>query len=279
MDKNSITGKPVILFKYGGNAMIDEGLKKQVLQNICNLKKQGYDVVIVHGGGPFIKHALEKARIESEFIDGHRKTTREAFEYVEMALKGKVNGNLVSLANTMGFRAVGLSGKDGRTVIASKRIHNRMLDGKEEQVDLGQVGNVAKIDPRLIQSLLKDDFIPVITCIADDLEGNGFNINADIFAGHMAGALKAEQYIVLTDVDGLLKEKDDPSSLIRNINLSDTHRLLSENIIQGGMIPKVESCEIALNSGAKSARIINGTRPGQINDIINNQNTGTLIHS
>nr|NQU88950.1 acetylglutamate kinase [Bacteroidota bacterium] len=139
-----------ILFKYGGNAMTDQNLKTQVLRTICSLKDKGYNVLIVHGGGPFIKQTLKEVNIESEFIDGLRKTTPEAMEYVEMALKGKVNGSLVSIINKMGYKAVGMSGKDGQTVIAKKHLHQREKNGKVDLVDLGQVGDVAKVDPGLI---------------------------------------------------------------------------------------------------------------------------------
>jgi acetylglutamate kinase len=270
--------KPVTVFKYGGNAMIDEKLKKEILQNICSLSEEGDHVVIVHGGGPFIKEALEEAKIESEFIDGHRKTSMEAFSYVEMALKGKVNGNLVSMINALGYKAVGLSGKDGRMVVATKRLHQREVNGELEEIDLGQVGDVASIDPDLIRTLLSRDYIPVITCLADDRSGNGYNINADMFAGHLAGSLRASRYIVLTDVDGLLRNKDQPSSLISDLNLTETNRLLEDQVISGGMIPKVASCEIAINKGVELARIINGTRPDQILKLMDHEPIGTKIH-
>lgn len=268
--------KPVILFKYGGNAMINEDLKKRVLRNICSLKDKGYHIIIVHGGGPFIQEALTAAQIESEFIDGHRKTTREAFEHVEMALKGKVNGNLVNIINAMSYKAVGLSGKDGQLVQAKKRQHQQKQNGKMIDVDLGQVGNVDLVNPKLIKLLLANDFIPVLTCLAADENGNGYNINADMFAGHIAGELEAEQYIVLTDVDGLRKDKDDPASLIHKITIAESKQLEADKIIQGGMIPKIESCQIALKKGAASARIINGTAPEQILEIADTS-VGTLI--
>ena len=257
--------------------MSNERLKQQVLKSICSLKERGYDVVIVHGGGPFIREALREARIESEFIDGHRKTTSEAFEYVEMALKGKVNSSLVGIINTLGYRAVGLSGKDGQTVTASKRMHRRVVDGKVEELDLGQVGDVAEVDTTLIETLLVHDFIPVITCLATDVSGSGYNINGDMFAGHLAGALRARQYVVLTDVDGLLRDKEDPATLINDISLSGLNELVEQEIIKGGMIPKIESCEIAINKGAHSARIINGTVPEQILTLIDGQPVGTTI--
>jgi acetylglutamate kinase len=269
--------KPVLLFKYGGNAMLNDQLQQKVLQQICSLKEEGYDVIIVHGGGPFIKQALRDAQIESEFIDGHRKTTAESLEYVEMALKGKVNGQLVRLINQMGYKAVGLSGKDGQTVIASKRLHQREENGQTIEVDLGQVGDVAEVHPDFIQLLLSHDYIPVMTCLASDEAGNDYNINGDLFAGHIAGALNARQYIVLTDVDGLLEQKDDPSTLIKTIDLPGLAELMDKEVIQGGMIPKVDSCRVALEKGAQSARIINGTAPSQISAIIQKHPIGTAI--
>lgn len=277
MQETDDPDEQIFLFKYGGNAMTNESLKKEILQSICSLKSKGHSVVIVHGGGPFIGQALKEAKIESEFIDGHRKTTPEAFEYVEMALKGKVNGSITSIINAMGYKAVGLSGKDGNIVTATKRLHRQVTDGKTEEIDLGQVGDVADVDVTLIRLLLAHDYIPVITCIAQDKAGTGYNINADMFAGHVAGALKVSQYIVLTDVDGLLRDKDDPASLISKLHLPETTGLIENGTIQGGMIPKIESCEIAINKGAAAARILNGTKPEQITAILNQQETGTVI--
>ncbi len=267
----------IIVFKYGGNAMTNQHLKSKILENMCSLKKKGYQVVIIHGGGPFIKQTLEEAKIESEFIDGQRKTTPQAMEYVEMALKGKVNGSLVSIINGLGHKAVGLSGKDGQIVTAKKRLHKHIKNGKAEIVDLGQVGDVESVDSSLIQLLLKNDFIPVITCIASDKNGIDYNINGDLFAGHIAGALSAEQYIVLTDVDGLRLDKDDPTSLINELKVSEINHLKEIKCIQGGMIPKIDSCEIALEKGAKLARIINGTIPEQVLVLFENQKSGTSI--
>jgi len=269
--------RPIILFKYGGNAMTNEAVKRQVLEHTCSLKSRGFDVVIVHGGGPFIKQALKDANIISEFIDGHRKTTNAAFKYVEMALKGRVNSHLVGIINTLGHKAVGLSGKDGNIVTAKKRKHLSTINGVPTDVDLGQVGDVDKVDTSLIRILLQNDFIPVITCLAADENGLGYNINGDMFAGHLAGALQAAQYVVLTDVNGLLRDKDDPSSLMHEINLTETAQLFKDNIIQGGMIPKIESCEIALKNGAETARIINGTVPEQIISLGENKPIGTTI--
>jgi len=269
--------KPLLLFKYGGNAMTNNKLKKQVLSEIIALKSQDYQVVIVHGGGPFIEKALSNAKIVSEFIDGHRKTSNEALEHIEMALKGQVNGSIVSLINSMGHRAVGLSGKDGGFVTAKKRIYQRITAGKTEELDLGQVGDVLEIDTNLIHLLLQNDYIPVITCLAMDKKGNDYNINADMFAGELAGALKVKEYIILTDVDGLLMDKDDPKSLISELHVTEIKKLIEQKIIQGGMLPKMESCAKALSKGASTAKIINGTKPEQINWLSQNLAGGTTI--
>ena len=269
--------KPILVIKYGGNAMTNEELKHQILRNICSFQEKGYHVVIVHGGGPFIKQALAEAGIESEFIDGHRKTTPEALKYVEMALKGQVNGSLVHIINQMGYKAVGLSGKDGNMVTATKRLHRKMVNGQVEEHDLGQVGDVSSVNPDILHLLIQHNYIPVLTCLASDAQGNEYNINADMFAGHIAGALKAEQYIVMTDVDGLMRDKDDAATLINTLKISETAQLVEEKVIQGGMLPKMESCEIALQNGAKSARIINGTKPDQLLSVIKEEPVGTII--
>ncbi|HKL03362.1 MAG TPA: acetylglutamate kinase [Cryomorphaceae bacterium] len=269
--------RPVLVFKYGGNAMTNSQLKSEVVDAISSLKSKGYAVVVVHGGGPFIQEALTNAKLESKFIDGQRQTSVEALRHVEQTLKGKVNTELVSLFNAAGNRAVGLSGKDGKTVIAKKRKHETQKNGKWVDVDLGQVGDVERVDPELIEMLLERDFLPVITCIASDKDGADFNINGDLFAGYIAGALRAEQFIVLTDVDGLLQDRNRPESILSNLSRADLEQLRTEGVIQGGMIPKTDACIEAIEAGAKSARIINGTKPSQITLLFENQQTGTLI--
>lgn len=271
--------KPIIVVKYGGNAMTDDSLKRQVINNICLLQNYGYKVVIVHGGGPFIQEALLQANIESEFIDGHRVTTPEALEHVETALKGQVNGALVRLINQLGYRAVGLSGKDGKIATAVKRLHKKEVDGHVEEHDLGQVGDVVSIDTQLLELLLEQDYIPVLACLAADVDSNEFNVNADMFAGHLAGALKAEKFIVLTDVNGLMRDKDDPATLISQLRVSDFKKLEQEKVIQGGMIPKTEACEIALRNGAGAAVIVNGTEPEQLLAVGRREPIGTTIVS
>ncbi len=269
--------KPIIVIKYGGNAMTEESLKTNVLRNICKLQDEGFHVVIVHGGGPFIQRILSQVNIQSEFIDGHRKTSKEALKYVEMALKGEVNGSLVGMLNQMGQKAIGLSGKDGQIAIATKRYHSKTSDGITESVDIGHVGDISTINIELISLLLQHNYLPVITCIAADKAGNEYNINADMFAGHLAGELSAAQFIILTDVDGLLMDKDDSSTIMTNLTIPQTTELISNGTIQGGMIPKIESCIVALNKGAKTSRIINGTKPEQITQIAEKKIIGTTI--
>lgn len=266
-----------IVLKYGGNAMIDEKIKDQLINNICLLQGKGHQLVMVHGGGPYIAKALEKANVESEFIDGQRKTSDEALEYIEMVLKGKLNGHLVSLINAKGKKAVGLSGKDGNLIVAKKRYHLQKINGEFKTVDLGHVGEVAEVNVDLVNVLLKNDFMPVITCIAADELGNTYNINGDNFAGHLAGAIQSDTFILMTDVDGLLMDIEDPDSIIRQIKLDEVKKLIDQGIIKGGMIPKLEACKTALATGANSARIINGTKPQMLLNIFNGKSEGTEI--
>lgn len=271
---------PLLLFKYGGNAMTDQALQKQVIATICGLREKGYQIVVAHGGGPFIRQALEIANVQSEFIGGHRKTTPEAFQYVEMALKGKVNSNLVEMISNLGHRAVGLSGRDGGSVTARRRFAlQTSANGDQEEVDLGQVGDVATVDISLLRLLLDNDYVPVITCTATGEDGLGYNINGDMFAGHVAGALGADHFIVLTDVDGLLADISNPDSLIERIALDELPGLEAKGIIAGGMLPKAESCSIAIQKGAASACILNGTSPDQIPAYLSGEKIGTTFFS
>jgi len=265
----------ISVFKYGGNAMTNEGLKSEIITILSDLVDRGQKIVVVHGGGPFIKKALAAAKIESEFIDGHRKTSPEALIHVEKALKGEVNSDLVGRFNRMGHKAVGLSGKDGRTVTAVKRVHVGTDDGIEK--DLGQVGDVGNIDPTLIKLLLNKGYIPVLTCIAADERGEDYNINADMFAGHLAGALHAERFIVMTDVDGLLEDIKNPSSLIRELKVARLTELKDSGTIVGGMLPKVVACEVAIEKGARQAIILNGTNPDQLRTLLSGTPAGTKI--
>lgn len=265
-----------ILIKYGGNAMLNETLKKAVVDNIHRLRKAGYRVVLVHGGGPFIKEMLKEVKLTSEFIGGHRKTTPEALRYIKMALK-EVNGSLVNIFNQAGLKAIGLSGQDGAMATATKRTYIEKKNGKVINHDLGRVGDISAVDTSLLETLLEKDFLPVIACIAPDEQGRDHNINADMFAGHLAGALQVSQMLVLTDVDGLMKDIDDPDSMINRLTLPEIKPLYGK-VIKGGMIPKVESCAIAVENGARAARIINGTKPENIyHAILSEKQIGTEI--
>jgi acetylglutamate kinase len=266
-----------ILVKYGGNAMKSDELKNSVTEDIAALKSIGFKPVLVHGGGPAIAETLDMAGIVSEFIGGHRKTDIDAIKFVEMALKGKVNTELIKLLNSKGQKAVGLSGKDANMVIAKKRTHSVKVDNKTTEIDLGQVGDADEIDTSLIDVLLDNDYIPVVAPLGIGRDYETYNINADMFAGNLAGALKVDDFVVLTDVDGLREDKDNPSTLIEEIN-SDRVKAEMGNIIQGGMLPKMESCLIALETGVKNAHIINGMeKHSLLTLLLSDKKIGTLI--
>lgn len=271
-DASPIKNFNCILIKFGGNAMISPEIKKEFIRQIKILHNKGIKVIITHGGGPFIQDILDKTGIESEFIGGHRYTSKEAMKYIEMALSGEVNTDIVARFNSVGVKAVGLSGKDGGISFSEIRKHSE--NGKE--IDLGMVGNVSEINCELINLLLDSGYLPIISPVSIDKEANTLNINADMFAGHLAGASNVDAYIVLTDVDGLLKDKDKPETLIKEISI-DKLELLYGNVIAGGMIPKIESTKIAIKKGAKMAFIINGTKTNSIIDLIEYKKNGTKI--
>lgn len=257
--------------------MVDDDIKQGVVEDIVALKQLGAVPVIVHGGGRAIKKLLDQVGVQSEFVGGHRKTDAEAMRYVEMALSGSVNSELVKLINGTDYKAVGLSGKDGAMVIAKKRLHELTVDGQTQEVDLGFVGDVQSINTDIIHTLLDAGYVPVISPVAMGNDLNDYNINADMFAGHLAGALQASHYLALTDVDGLLADIDDPSSLVREMTLQKAETEIG-NLIQGGMIPKIESCIIALKEGVTSSHIINGTTKHSIlKELLTEERSGTLI--
>ncbi|MDX1684124.1 MAG: acetylglutamate kinase, partial [Saprospiraceae bacterium] len=215
-----------ILVKYGGNAMRSETMQEQVIHAMVELKNRGLQVIIVHGGGPFIAEQLDSAGIRSEFIDGHRKTTTEAMPHIEMALKGRVNGQLVSLFNKYGSLALGISGKDAQTVVAKRRKHILIdKNGKDREVDIGWVGDVASVNVNFLDNMLEEEITPVIACLGTDLEGNDYNINADMMAGHIAGVLTVDHFVVLTDIDGLRRDVNDENTKIDRINIRELRGL------------------------------------------------------
>lgn len=265
--------KPIVI-KYGGNAIVDPELTRDLLGRIVNLRNEGYNIVIVHGGGPFIKQNLELAGIESEFIGGQRKTDSKAMKYIEMSLKGEVNGNIVREINLLGAKAVGLSGKDGLLAVAKKRYH---YDEDENEVDIGQVGDIEKVNTDIIDLLLENNFIPVVASIATGRDGIDYNINADNFAGFLAAALNADELLLLTDIDGLLMNPEDETTIITELKSAEIENLKGK-VIKGGMLPKTEACKYAVDNGAERAIILNGTKPGVIEAAVKHHDIiGTVI--
>jgi acetylglutamate kinase len=262
-------GKTIVI-KYGGAAMIKEELKASFAKDIVLLKYLGIQPVVVHGGGPEINSLLDALKIHSEFIRGNRVTTPETMDVVEMVLTGRVNKQIVSLINENGGTAVGISGKDGKMALAEKLFLN--VDGKD--IDLGQVGKIKTIDTSLIKNLLEDNFIPVISPIAYSQDGSSMNINADTMAGAIAGALQAEKLILLTDTEGILIQ----GKLVTGLNKKRVHEFIETGEISGGMIPKVECCLSAIESGVKRTHIIDGrVAHSVLIEIFTDTGVGSLI--
>lgn len=242
--------KKVFVIKYGGSAMIDDCIKESVIEDIILMKLVGIKPVIVHGGGREISNMLDKVGIESEFLNGLRVTTKEAVEIVEMVLSGKVNKSIVQLIQNHDINAVGISGKDGKLL----KVKKKKLDG----MDIGFVGDIESVDTKLITTLIDNDFIPVIAPIGTDSSGETYNINADYAASAIAGALDAEKLFFLTDVEGVLKDIHDSSSLISKISVHEVKEYIEQGIISGGMIPKVECCIKGIDAGVKNVHIVDG---------------------
>lgn len=259
-------GKLVVI-KYGGNAMINESLKQQVMEDIVLLHLIGVKVVLVHGGGPEINELMAKLGKKAEFVNGLRVTDKETVDIVQMVLAGKVNKTLVNLLETKGGKAMGISGMDGRLIEA---------DFKDEK--LGYVGDIVKINKEPVVDLLEKGYIPVISTVGCDKKGNSFNINGDTAAAHIAGALGAERLIMMTDIAGILKDKDDPSTLITKITVSEAKKLYEEGVISGGMIPKVDCCIEAIKEGVRKVIIMDGRIPHSIlMELLTNEGAGTMV--
>lgn len=257
----------IIVVKYGGDAMINEDLKKAVMGDIVLLSLIGIKVVLVHGGGPEISEMLKKIGKQSEFVNGLRVTDAETADIVQMVLAGKINKTLVSLLQNTGGRAIGLSGADGH-----------MIEAKQLDPALGYVGEITNIDTRLITDVLEKGYIPVISTVGCDSEGNVYNINADTAASRIAGMLKAESLISMTDISGILRDKEDPSSLISQIQVSDAPTLMRDGVISGGMIPKVECCIEAIRRGVNRVFIIDGRIPHSILiETLTDEGIGTMF--
>ena len=260
------SGKTVVV-KYGGNAMINEELKQQVMEDIALLWLIGVKVVLVHGGGPEISDTMKKLGKQAVFIDGLRVTDKETVDIVQMVLAGKINKTLVNLIQMKGGHAVGLSGIDGGILEATT---------KDER--LGYVGEITKVRPQPILDLLEKNYIPVVSTVASDRQGNTYNINGDTAAAYLAGALGAERLIMMTDIAGILRDKDDPSTLIPHITVSEARKLYDEGVISGGMIPKVDCCIEALEHGVNNVVIMDGRIPHSIlMELLTDEGAGTMV--
>ena len=257
----------IVVVKYGGNAMVSEELKQQVMEDITLLWLIGVKVVLVHGGGPEISDTMKKLGKQAVFVDGLRVTDKETVDIVQMVLAGKVNKTLVNLLQMKGGHAVGLSGIDGG-----------ILEAKMKNEALGYVGQITRIRTQPILDLLEKNYIPVISTIASDRQGNTYNINGDTAAAYIAGELKAERLIMMTDIDGILYDKDDPNSLIRELRVSEAKKLFDTGVISGGMIPKVDCCIEAIGRGVKNVVILDGRVPHSIlMELLTNEGAGTLV--
>lgn len=259
----------IIVVKYGGNAMINDELKQAVMGDIVLLSLIGVKVVLVHGGGPEINEMLGKIGKKSEFINGLRVTDQETMDIVQMVLAGKVNKNLVNLLQSKGGKAIGLCGIDGH-----------MLKAEKVAEKMGFAGNITDVDVSSIVDVLEKGYIPVISTVGYDLEGHTYNINADTAAARIAGELKAECLISMTDTVGLCYDKDDPSTLISKVNVSDAPKLIRDGVISGGMIPKIQCCIESIRRGVKKVFILDGRVPHSILiEILTDEGLGTMFVS
>ena len=257
----------IVVIKYGGNAMVNEQLKQQVMEDIVLLWLIGVKVVLVHGGGPEISETMSRLGKVPEFVDGLRVTDRETVDIVQMVLAGKINKTLVNLLQLKGGRAMGISGMDGRLIEAG------MKDAR-----LGYVGEITKVNIRPVNDLLEKGYIPVISTLGCDREGNAYNINGDTAAAYVAGALDAERLIMLSDIPGLLRDKNDPSTLIPELTVAEAGRLRREGFISGGMIPKIECCVEAIRKGVHKVIIMDGRVPHSIlMELLTDEGAGTMV--
>ena len=257
----------IVVVKYGGNAMVNEELKQQVMEDIALLWLIGVKVVLVHGGGPEISDVMKKFGKEAVFVDGLRVTDKETVDIVQMVLAGKVNKSLVTLLQKKGGHAVGLSGMDGG-----------IIEAKIKDQRLGYVGEITKIRTQPITDLLEKNYIPVVSTVASDRQGNVYNINGDTAAAYIAGALEAERLIMMTDIAGVLRDKDDPTTLIPHITVEEAKGLYEEGVISGGMIPKVDCCIEAIGHGVKNVVIMDGRIPHSIlMELLTDEGAGTMV--
>lgn len=257
----------VVVIKYGGNAMINESLKKQVMEDIVLLWLIGVKVVLVHGGGPEINDLMNRLGKKAEFVDGLRVTDKETVDIVSMVLAGKVNKSLVNLLQVQGADVMGVSGIDGK-----------LIEAKFKNDKLGYVGEITKINIEPVEGILEYGYIPVISTVACDKKGNTYNINGDTAAAFIAGALNAERLIMMTDIAGVLMDKDDPSTLIPELTVTQAQKLKEEGVIAGGMIPKVDCCVEAIKMGVENVTIMDGRIPHSIlMELLTAEGAGTMV--
>lgn len=258
----------ILVVKYGGNAMINDELSALVTEDIVLLTLIGVKIVLVHGGGPEISETMEKFGKQPKFVDGLRVTDKETADIALMVLAGKINKTLVNLLQMSGGRAMGISGMDGRLIEA------RMKDER-----LGYVGEITKIDPKPIEDLLEKGYIPVVSTLGCDREGHVYNINGDTAAARIAEALGAERMIMMTDIGGILEDKDDPDSLIRALSVEEARKLEERGVVSGGMIPKVKCCVDAVEHGVKKVIILDGRLPhATLIEILTDEGAGTMVY-
>ena len=258
----------IVVVKYGGNAMVSEQLRQQVMEDVVLLWLVGVKVVLVHGGGPEITDMMQRLGKKPEFVDGLRVTDRETVEIAQMVLAGKVNKTLVKLLEVKGGKAMGISGMDGG-----------LIEAKMRNPDLGYVGSITNVNISPVMDLLEKGYIPVISTLGCDAEGNTYNINGDTAAAFIAGALGAERLIMMTDIAGVLRDKNDPGTLIPELSIGEAVKLFEENVIAGGMIPKVECCIDAIHRGVQKVIIMDGRVPHSIlMEILTDEGAGTMVY-
>ena len=269
-----------IVIKYGGNAMVDKTARKQFIKDVVLMKYIGINPVIVHGGGPEINEMLQKIGKESKFIAGNRVTDGETVEIVEMVLSGKVNKGIVADINKYGGKAIGISGKDDNMILVRQKYIEEKSENSEEikKIDIGFVGEIENINTEIIKVLEKSDYIPVISSIGTDKNGQTYNINADYVAGEIAGKLNADRMIFLTDVDGILLDYHDKQTLIDEIDVYHVNKLIEKGVISGGMLPKVNTCLKAIEKGVENVIILNGKlEHSLLLELFTEEGAGTLI--
>ncbi|MDO5848349.1 MAG: acetylglutamate kinase [Methanobrevibacter sp.] len=270
-----------ILIKYGGHAMVDEDAMASTARDTVLLKYVGMEPIVVHGGGPEISRSMDKLGKEPKFIKGLRVTDEETMEIIKMVLVGKISTNIVSQICFHDGKGIGVSGKDSRLIFASKKPAHKITDesGNEEEIDLGLVGEINCVNTDLLEMFTSNNYIPVISPVGIAEDGTSLNLNADTAAGEIAGAVDAEKLIILTDVPGVLRDPNDPDSLIQRIKIEEVPKLIEEGIITGGMIPKIETCVKAIEDGVKSCHIIDGRKKHSLLlEIFTKDGIGTMIY-